>query len=152
MKAVREPGITGYLLLSGDETQIIMNYSLIWGLFSMMAAIASAGKSENNLQIAAANGHFKINECKLKKGTMKIYIPGCELKTIKGLGCQGYCLSSTKPGVPKTMKAFYQQCTCCQPKGTKTKIVSLYCPALKIKSRKLKVHIATKCHCTPCKS
>ncbi len=125
-----------------------MNSMVIFGLL-LAITVASCAGIQGKIKISA-NGNYMAKECRLKRGTMKIYIPGCEQKTIKSVGCKGFCISSSKPGVAATTKNFYKLCNCCQPKSSKTQDVFLNCPAMKVKTRRVRIYVATKCYCKPC--
>lgn len=99
------------------------------------------------------NEIIKENECGLKRGVMKIYVPGCNPRIIRSVGCKGFCLSSAKPGVSeksKTINEFFRVCSCCQPKTWRSRNIKLICPMLTTKVRRVKVYVATRCSCLPC--
>eukprot|EP00794_Sanderia_malayensis_P003715 gene3715-4235_t len=122
---------------------------IIGGLIFAALIVSSGPVIPRRLQVAT-NGRYKTSECRLKRGTMKIYIPGCEQKMIKSLGCKGFCLSSSKPGMAKGSDMFYKMCNCCQPEASMTRDVFLNCPAMKVKRRRVRIYVATKCHCKHC--
>ena len=99
------------------------------------------------------NEIVKENECGLKRGVMKIYVPGCNPRIIRSVGCKGFCLSSAKPGVSeksKTINEFFRVCSCCQPKTWRSRNIKLICPLLTTKVRRVRVYVATRCSCLPC--
>ena len=99
------------------------------------------------------NEIVKQNECGLKTGVMKIYIPGCNPRIIRSVGCRGFCLSSAKPGVSeksKTINEFFKVCSCCQPKTWRSRNIKLICPLFTNTVRRVRVYEATRCSCLPC--
>ena len=122
-----------------------------YGIIALMiieeCSILSKARSTNN------GIRNTVQRCNLKSGTMRIYIPGCEQRIIKSVGCKGYCFSSAEPGLADQVKAsdkFSQLCNCCKPKSSVTRNVILRCPAMKIKILRVRVYVATQCTCYPC--
>lgn len=129
-----------------------MNWFTLLALLLAMTIedLHSTPRIPRNLKVDS-NGKMQATKCRLKRGTMKIYVPGCEQKTIKSVGCKGFCLSSSNPGVAEKMnKDFFHVCNCCQPKSSVTRDVFLSCPVLRVKTRRVRIYVATHCYCKPC--
>ena len=129
-----------------------MNLCIVYILFAMAAACFCTPKTTNTEKGTQKN--FRDIKCSPKPGTMRIYGAGCIEKAIRGVGCKGYCLSSSKPGlanINEVSHEFQKMCSCCQPKKWKSRTVQLNCPKLAIKHRRVQVYEATQCSCMPCR-
>nr|QBL02617.1 glycoprotein hormone-like secreted protein [Tripedalia cystophora] len=91
-------------------------------------------------------------DCRIRRGLMQVYIPGCELKKIISNGCYGYCLSYARPDPQELSKRFTKMCSCCQPTELARMQVMLRCTNRKGKQvpRPMRLLVARKCACGPC--
>lgn len=70
-------------------------------------------------------------------------IPDCK-KTITVVKCEGFCESFSKPSYSAHGVYFKKECKCCQPFGTRAKIVKFPCGSV------LEILQIKKCDCLKC--
>ena len=89
-------------------------------------------------------------DCKVKKGSMNVYVAGCNIRRIVSAGCFGYCMSVSTPDFTSNRDNFKRVCSCCQPTEYEVRKVVLYCPGLSQKWKALRIFVAKQCKCRPC--
>lgn len=101
---------------------------------------------------SAVSTMSSLGNCQRRLARMTLSPPGCFPKTIVVLGCHGSCHSRSVPewSFEKQEVEMIDYCTCCEPRETVTRRVTLRCSYSPTGRRYARIRLPVNCECRPC--